>query len=93
MSCKFFGVLTSIFKICSFVKDFLAQNYKFAYLSISYDYQPVSQATYPHQSYEQRSYYYLADEGIATNSYTVAPLLLVIPVMQVMHITNSKWEN
>ncbi|KAK4720665.1 hypothetical protein R3W88_010898 [Solanum pinnatisectum] len=38
---------------------------KYAYLSTSYDYQPPSQATYPQQTYEQRSYYYPADEGIA----------------------------
>lgn len=47
---------------------------KYAYLSTSYDYQPPSQATYPQQSYEQRSYYYPADEGIAASSYTAAPL-------------------
>lgn len=47
---------------------------KYGYLSTSYDYQSTSQATYPHQSYEQRSYYYPADEGIAANSYTTAPL-------------------
>ncbi|XP_055800998.1 FRIGIDA-like protein 3 [Solanum dulcamara] len=47
---------------------------KYAYLSTSYDYQPSSQATYPQQTYEQRSYYYPADEGIAANSYTAAPL-------------------
>lgn len=47
---------------------------KYAYLSTSYDYQPPSQATYPQQSYEQRSYYYPADEGITASSYTAAPL-------------------
>ncbi|KAL3338762.1 hypothetical protein AABB24_027735 [Solanum stoloniferum] len=47
---------------------------KYAYLSTSYDYQPPSQATYPQQTYEQRSYYYPADEGIAASSYTAAPL-------------------
>ncbi|XP_004236868.1 FRIGIDA-like protein 3 [Solanum lycopersicum] len=47
---------------------------KYAFLSTSYDYQPPSQATYPQQTYEQRSYYYPADEGIATSSYSAAPL-------------------
>ncbi|CAN4090367.1 unnamed protein product [Withania somnifera] len=47
---------------------------KYAYGSTSYDYLPPSQSTYAQQSYEQRSYYYPADEGIASNSYTAAPL-------------------
>ncbi|CAN4080918.1 unnamed protein product [Withania somnifera] len=47
---------------------------KYAYLSTSYDYQPPSQATYPQQSYDQRSYYYPDDEGISTSSYRAAPL-------------------
>ncbi|KAJ8562935.1 hypothetical protein K7X08_031387 [Anisodus acutangulus] len=46
---------------------------KYSYLSASYDNRPPSQATYSQQSYEQRSYYYPADEGIAASSYT-APL-------------------
>ncbi|CAN4090365.1 unnamed protein product [Withania somnifera] len=47
---------------------------KYAYVSTPYDYQAPSEATSAQQSYEQGSYYYPADEGIAANSYTAAPL-------------------
>ncbi|KAM3281362.1 FRIGIDA-like protein 3 [Capsicum chacoense] len=47
---------------------------KYGYLSTSYDYPPPGQATYPQQTYEQRSYYYPTDEGTAADSYTAAPL-------------------
>lgn len=42
---------------------------KYTHLSTSYDYQAPSQAAYPQQSYEQRSYYYPADDGTTATSY------------------------